>query len=129
MTVEHTREGISPCANARLRREPALGVPVATMRPALLAAFRAEIDDPVRGFDKCRGLCSMTKKRRPRRQSTAERGEGVSVCHRSGGPVVGSSKIYKIPSFCLRGEMRGKLQAFGASPPEKCRRGTARGAR
>src|SRR6266550_3901505 len=106
MTVEHAR-----------KKFPRVRMRVA---PDLLAALRAEVDDPVRGFDNVEVVFD-DEKRRPAVDQLAERGEELLYV------VEVEARRRFVEDIqdtlvCLRCEMRGKLEALRLAAG-KCRRG------
>jgi len=105
-----------PCANARWRAN-LLRRSRGDDAPALFAALRAKVDDPVRGFDNVEVVFD-DEKRRPRRRSTC--GNAVrSFCM-----VVEVEARRRFVEdiqdtlVCLRCEMRGKLEGVAPRRPE-----------
>src|SRR5258706_13829510 len=118
MTVEHTREEF-PRVRMRVARD-LLRRPRGDDAPALLGAFRAEVDDPVRGFDNVEVVFN-DEKRRPAVDQLAKRGEELLYV------VEVEARRRFVEDIqdtlvCLRGEMRGKLQALRLAAG-KCRGG------
>src|SRR5260370_4920749 len=108
MTVEHACKKF-PRVRMRVARD-LLGRAGGDDARALVLAFRAEVDDPVRGFDNVEVVFD-DEKRRPAVDQLAERGEELlNVIE-----VEARRRFVEDIQdtlVCLRGEMRGKLEAL-----------------
>ena len=86
------------------------GVPVATTRPPLLAAFRPQIDDPVGRLDDVEIVLDHQNRSPAVDQLAERRQQFLNVVEMQAGR--GFVEDVQDALVCLRGEMRGKLQAL-----------------
>ena len=119
--LQHAREKFS---RMRLRiARHLLGSSRCDHAAAAVAAFRPQIDHPVGGFDHVQ-IVLDDQHRSAAVEQFAKRGQQLlNIVEVQ--PVVGSSKIYRMPGIVLPGEMRGEFQALrlaagkrGAGLPE-----------